>query len=91
MFLQDSPGIKVKYTASVTCADPLVALMSANLQHDKTVKNGNNTSTYHFVQEVPMSTYLVAIAAGALESRVIGPRSRVWSEEWFLETKDFRN
>ena len=35
----------------MTCADPLVALMSANLQHDKTVKNGNNkpagTDTWH--------------------------------------------
>ena len=59
--------------------------MSANLQHDKTVKNGNNTSTYHFVQEVPMSTYLVAIAGGALESRVIGPRSRVWCEAEMVE------
>ena len=33
---QDSPGIKIKYTAAVTVKDPLVALMSANLQHDKT-------------------------------------------------------
>ena len=82
---QDSPGLKVKYTASVTCNDPLVALMSANLQHEKTAKNGDGTSTYHFVQDVPMSTYLVAIAGGALESRVIGPRSRVWCEAEMVE------
>ena len=55
---QDSPGIKVKYTAAVTVKDPLVALMSANLQHDKTTKNGDGTSTYHFIQHIPMSTYL---------------------------------
>ena len=48
---QDSPGIKVKYTAAVTVKDPLVALMSANLQHDKTTKNGDGTSTYHFIQQ----------------------------------------
>jgi len=82
---QDSPGLKVKYTAAVTCVEPLVALMSANLQHDKTAKNSDGTSTYHFVQDVPMSTYLVAIAGGALESRVIGPRSRVWCEREMVE------
>ena len=40
----------------------------------------NGEVTYEFVQHVPMSTYLVAIAAGALESRQIGPRTRVWCE-----------
>ena len=35
---QDSPGIKIKYTAKVQVISPLVALMSSNLQHDKTVK-----------------------------------------------------
>ena len=93
---QDSPGIKVKYTAVVNVAAPLVALMSANLLHDKTVR-GERVNTFHFSQHVPMSTYLVAIAAGALESREIGPRSRVWSEVEmvdkaafeFAETEDF--
>jgi len=93
---QDSPGIKVKYTAVVNVAAPLVALMSANLLHDKTVR-GATRNSFHFSQHVPMSTYLVAIAAGALESREIGPRSRVWSEVEmvdkaafeFAETEDF--
>ena len=60
--------------------------MSANLQHDKTVKNGNNTSTYHFVQEVPMSTYLVAIAGNNFSLKnffenfsQVAPLSPVWS------------
>ena len=42
---QDSPGIKIKYTAAVTVKDPLVALMSANLQHDKT-ESGLFSSTF---------------------------------------------
>jgi len=33
-----------------------------------------------FKQEVPIQSYLIAIAAGAVESRKIGPRSHVWSE-----------
>ena len=44
-----------------------------------------------------MSTYLVAIASGALTSREIGPRSRVWCEKEmidasayeFAETEDY--
>ena len=93
---QDSPGIKAKYRARISVADPLVALMSANLQTDKT-ENVNGMKVYYFIQHVPVSAYLVAIAAGALESRTIGPRSRVWSEpemveaaaNEFIETEDF--
>lgn len=93
---QDSPGVKVKYTAKVSVAAPLVALMSANLEHGKTQKT-ESINTFYFSQHVPMSTYLVAIAAGALENREIGPRSRVWCEREmvdaaayeFAETEDF--
>jgi len=93
---QDSPGIKAKYRARISVADPLVALMSANLQTEKT-ENVNGMKVYYFIQHVPVSAYLVAIAAGALESRTIGPRSRVWSEpemveaaaNEFIETEDF--
>lgn len=35
---------------------------------------------HKFEQPVPMPVYLVAIAVGCLESRKLGPRSRVWSE-----------
>merc|ERR1711953_994423 len=85
---QDSPGIKIKYTAAVTVKEPLVALMSANLQHDKTEKE-NGQITYEFIQHIPMSTYLVAIASGALESREIGPRSRVWCEAEMIDAAAF--
>ncbi len=32
------------------------------------------------VGQVPMPSYLVALAVGELESRRVGPRTRVWSE-----------
>ena len=35
---------------------------------------------FHFEQKVPIPPYLLALAVGHLESRDIGPRSRVWSE-----------
>lgn len=39
----------------------------------------------HFVQEVPVPSYLIAIAVGVLESRELGPRSHVWAEKDIIE------
>ena len=36
-----------------------------------------------------MSTYLVAIASGALTSREIGPRSRVWCEKEMIDASAY--
>merc|ERR1712071_123781 len=36
---------------------------------------------YRFDQPVPVPAYLIAIAAGKLAHRTIGPRSKVWAEE----------
>jgi len=41
---------------------------------------GAGTRTFRFVQRVPVAPYLIALAAGELSSRELGPRSRVWSE-----------
>lgn len=35
---------------------------------------------YYFSQSVPIPSYLIALAAGELKSKEIGPISRVWSE-----------
>jgi len=79
---QDAPGVKSTYDAKVTVPAPLVALMSAVSTGSS--KHGPN-SVYHFKQAVPMPSYLVALAVGDLESRDIGPRSRVWSEPSMVE------
>jgi leukotriene-A4 hydrolase len=39
----------------------------------------------HFIQDVPIPSYLIAIAVGALDSRKIGPRSHVWAEKEIIE------
>ena len=49
------------------------------MQGEPETKNGNKV--YRFLQKVPIQSYLIAIAAGRLESRKIGPRSHVWSEK----------
>ena len=54
-------------------------------------------SDFSFIQDNAISSYLIALAVGQLESRKIGPRSSVWSEPTmvdavayeFAQTEDF--
>jgi len=47
--------------------------------------SGSNLKVHKFEQKIPVCSYLVAIVAGDIESKVIGPRSRVWAEKRFVE------
>lgn len=49
------------------------------------IKIDDTTKVHKFNQPVSIPSYLLAIAAGALVSKEIGPRSKVWSEEELLE------
>merc|ERR1719450_255794 len=42
-----------------------------------------------FLQKVPIQSYLIAIAVGAVVSKKIGPRSRVWSEKEYVDKAAF--
>ncbi|KAM9983373.1 hypothetical protein ACTFIY_000090 [Dictyostelium cf. discoideum] len=83
---QDSPSNKVKYQAEITVPKPLTALMSA-LSTGKT--ESTDSSVFTFTQEIPIPTYLIAIVVGDLESRVIGPRSKVWSEPSMVAAAEY--
>lgn len=78
---QDSPAVKTAYSAALRVPAPLVALMSAKSTGSELAAADGGWSTYHFQQPLPIPTYLIAIAIGKLESREIGPRSRVWAEK----------
>lgn len=56
--------------------------MSAICNGTKTLHSGKLS---HFVQDVPVPSYLIALAVGALESKQIGPRSHVWAEKEIIE------
>lgn len=83
---QDSPSVKCTYDANIEVAKPLTAVMSA-ICKSKTEKN--DTIVYHFVQEIPIASYLIALAIGDIESKKIGSRSNVWAEKQQLEAAAF--
>jgi leukotriene-A4 hydrolase len=67
--LQDSPGVRVTYTARVETPPGIRAVMSAAEQPDG-----------GFRLDRPVPPYLIALAAGDLACRSIGPRSAVYAE-----------
>lgn len=81
---QDTPGIKLTYSASIHAPKPLTALMSA-LEDGSSSDTQSDTTEYRFKQPTTMPSYLIALVVGNLESRSIGPRSKVWSEPEMVE------
>ena len=75
---QDTPDVKVTVEVGLTVIKPLFALNSGIFQY--AIDNGD-TVTYFYEQKVPIPSYLVAIAAGAIEEREISDRTKVYGEK----------
>ena len=72
---QDSPSVKSTYSASITAPEGITVLMSAIRKHaDEATKVVDGRQKFCFDQPVPVQSYLIAIAAGAVKSKRIGPR-----------------
>lgn len=91
---QDTPFAKVRINAGLTVKKPLTALYAGI--RTKVVEKEDEV-TYYYVQKIPVPTYLIAIAAGSLESRRLSDRISVYAERemvdkaaWeFVETEKF--
>jgi len=86
---QDSPGIRQTWSARITAPEELTVVMSG-LSDDKpeTVKegpDGQKKRAFNFAMDKPVAPYLIAIAAGDIVFRELGPRSGVWSEPSMIE------
>lgn len=76
---QDTPHVRVSYSAVVTVPEKLTAVMSAGPAGNRQGE-APGTRTFMFEMPQPIPPYLLAIAAGDLQSRDLSPRARVWAE-----------
>jgi leukotriene-A4 hydrolase len=67
--LQDTPGVRVTFTARIRTPGGLTAVMGAEM-----LPGGR------FRMEQPVPSYLISLAAGDLAFRPLGPRSGVYAE-----------
>lgn len=81
---QDSPCVKATYSAEISVIKPLTVVMSAN-EFLEPIDCSEGRRCFKFAQTTPIPSYLIAIGAGHLGSREIGPRSRVWCEPEVLD------
>uniref|UniRef100_T1JM78 Leukotriene A(4) hydrolase n=1 Tax=Strigamia maritima TaxID=126957 RepID=T1JM78_STRMM len=81
---QDSPGVKATYSASVRAPEQLQVLMSAIRESDVSER-----TIHRFDQPVPIPSYLIALAVGAVEFRKISDRCGVWTEKETLDAAEF--
>jgi leukotriene-A4 hydrolase len=78
--LQDSPGVRVTYTARIRTPKELRAVMSAE-QDPNASRNGD----YRFKMTNAIPSYLIALAAGDIAFKPLGARSGVYTEPALLE------
>ncbi len=75
--LQDTPSRRITYDATLRVPSALRGLMAAGfVGRDE----DGDTAVERWSLPQPIAPYLFALAVGELESRELGPRSRVWAE-----------
>ncbi len=73
--LQDTPGVRYTYSANVETDPGIAVLMSAD-----NIPDEPRDGKYVFRMRQPISSYLMAIAAGDLVFKPISARAGVWAE-----------
>ena len=80
---QDSPGIRQTWRARITAPKPLTVVMSG-LKVGETEDLGDRRA-FTYAMDKPVAPYLIAIAAGDIAFRQLGPRTGVWAEPATLD------
>lgn len=78
--IQDSPQLRLTYSANVKVPKELLAIMSAENPKEK-----SDNGQYHFDMKQPISPYLIALAVGDLVYKEISPRTGVYAEKSMID------
>lgn len=78
--LQDLPGVRMTYDATLRVPKELVAVMAAEMSPEQV-----GTGTFTFKMPQPIPSYLIALAVGDLTFKAMGTRTGVWAEPTTVE------
>lgn len=81
--LQDTPAVRVTFTADIRVPAGLRAVMGADQLQSRDRQGAVSHSRFRMEQPVP--SYLIALAAGDLEFRALGERSGVYAEPALID------
>lgn len=82
---QDSPQNRITYNATLQVPPNLLPLMAAD--NNPTKKNAQGK--YSYVMDIPIPTYLIALAVGDLEFKSTGERTGVYASPVLLEAATY--